>query len=261
MLWSSGLWCYIVQHVGTNVSEMHTIPCLEKFCRQYIPPKSWYHSTKLHTLTFQKITIFILTALATPNLMFCSVLCDGNITGSFICQEITGRAFILTNNKHKIEEIGIHIWDALLVYGTKRFNNSCRQTQSFIKSQKLKLRFTKHNTGASSRMWTLWSHLNWVRTYNEACENTMNNINPYAQRSLQNCMSYMNPPGLSANTVGLLCFGAGYRSCVISPSECIEWWCTSSARVLNLLSVVTYTCNKWQQHIRDLRFSQWWICN
>jgi hypothetical protein len=70
-------------------------------------------------------------------------------------------------------------------------------------------------------------------------------------------MTYKNPPGLSANTVGLLCFGAGYRSWVISPSECIEWWCTSSARVLNLLSVVTYTCNK----MRDLRFSQWWILN
>ena len=60
-------------------------------------------------------------------------------------------------------------------------------------------------------------------------------------------MTNTNPPGLSANTVGLLCFGAGYRSCVISPSECIEWWCTSSASVLNLLSVVTYTCNDRQQ--------------
>jgi hypothetical protein len=82
---------------GTNVSE--------KFCRQYVPPKSWYQSTKLHTATFQEITIFVLTAVATPNLMFCSVLCDGNI----ICQETTGRSFILAAIKHKIQGISIHI--------------------------------------------------------------------------------------------------------------------------------------------------------
>jgi hypothetical protein len=73
--------------------------CLRDPYHPHVQRSCWYQSTKLHTVTSQKITIFILTAVATPNLRFCSVLCDGNITGSFICQEITGRSFILTNNK------------------------------------------------------------------------------------------------------------------------------------------------------------------
>lgn len=47
--------------------------------------------------------------------------------------------------------------------------------------------------------------------------------------------------GASGNTVGLLRLGAGYSSCVISPSPTTEWWCTSSASVPNLDSDVTYT--------------------
>lgn len=52
-------------------------------------------------------------------------------------------------------------------------------------------------------------------------------------------ISHLSGSGLRPNTVGFWRFGAGYRRVVTRPSEWMEWWWTSSARVLNLCSAVT----------------------
>lgn len=54
-------------------------------------------------------------------------------------------------------------------------------------------------------------------------------------------ISHLSGSGLKPNTVGLFLLGAGYNRVVTSPSAWMEWWWTSSAKVLNLWSDVTYT--------------------